>query len=36
MAEPDEIAKLIYFLGSDENTYITGQKIAIDGGYSAQ
>lgn len=36
MAEPDEIAKLIYFLGSVENTYITGQKIVIDGGYTIQ
>ena len=36
MAEPDEIGKLIYYLGSFENTYITGQKIAIDGGYSVQ
>lgn len=36
MAEPEEIGKLIYYLGSFENTYITGQKIAIDGGYSVQ
>lgn len=36
MAEPIEIAKLVYFLGSDENTYITGQKIAIDGGYTVK
>ena len=36
MAEPEEIGKLVYFLGSFENTYITGQKIAIDGGYSVQ
>lgn len=34
MANPIEIAKLIYFLGSEENTYITGQKIVIDGGFS--
>lgn len=36
MAEPKEIAGLIYFLGSEKNTYITGQKIAIDGGFSVQ
>lgn len=36
MAEPKEIAKLVYFLGSDENTYITGQKIAIDGGFTVK
>lgn len=27
-----EIADLVYFLGSEENTYITGQVIPIDGG----
>ena len=32
MATPQEIAKLVYFLGSEENTYITGQIINIDGG----
>lgn len=35
-AEPKEIASLIYFLGSEENTYITGQKIVIDGGFTAR
>lgn len=36
MADPSEIAKLVYFLGSEENTYITGQKIVIDGGFTVQ
>lgn len=36
MAEPAEIALLVYFLGSKENTYITGQNFVIDGGYSIQ
>ena len=36
LAEPEEIARLIYFLGSAENTYITGQKICVDGGYCVQ
>ena len=35
-ADPDEIAGLIYFLGSEQNTYITGQKIAIDGGFTVK
>jgi len=35
-AEPEEIAKLVFFLGSEENTYITGQKIIIDGGFTAK
>ena len=34
MASPEEIAKLIVWLSSSENTYITGQNIAIDGGFS--
>jgi len=31
-AQPDEIAKEIYHLGSKDNTYITGQVITISGG----
>jgi 3-oxoacyl-[acyl-carrier protein] reductase len=34
MADPSEIACLVFFLGSESNTYITGQKICIDGGYT--
>lgn len=34
MAEPKEIAELVLFLCSDKNTYITGQNIFIDGGFS--
>ena len=34
MALPREIAEVVYFLGSDKNTYLTGQKIAVDGGYT--
>lgn len=30
----DEIARLILWLSSDENTYLTGQNIAIDGGFT--
>jgi 3-oxoacyl-[acyl-carrier protein] reductase len=36
MANPREIAEVIYFLGSECNTYITGQKIMVDGGYTCQ
>ena len=35
LALPEEIAKCVLFLSSDLNTYITGQNIAIDGGYTA-
>ena len=33
-ANPDEIAMAILFLCSDLNSYITGQNITIDGGYT--
>ena len=36
MAEPSEIAKFVYYLASEENTYITGQKITIDGGFTVK
>ena len=34
LAEPIEIARLILFITSDMNTYLTGQNIIIDGGYT--
>ena len=34
LAKTDEVAKLIYMLGSDMNTYISGQNISIDGGFT--
>ena len=34
MAETIEIARLVAYLCSDLNTYLTGQNIIIDGGYS--
>ena len=33
MAYPEEIAKIVSFLISPENTYITGQTIVADGGF---
>ncbi len=34
LAEPAEVAELVLFLCSESNTYITGQNILIDGGYT--
>lgn len=30
----EEIARLVLWLASDENTFISGQNIAIDGGFT--
>ena len=34
LADPKEVARLIWFLCSPENTYISGQCVTIDGGFS--
>ncbi|MBO7186767.1 MAG: SDR family oxidoreductase [Clostridia bacterium] len=33
IGKPEEVAELIYFLASEKSSYITGQAIAIDGGF---
>ena len=35
MAMPEEIAKGVLFLSSELNSYMVGQNITIDGGYTA-
>jgi NAD(P)-dependent dehydrogenase (short-subunit alcohol dehydrogenase family) len=35
-ATPEEIAQTIVFLAGDKARYLTGQSIAVDGGYTAQ
>ena len=34
IAQPEEIAALVVYLASDESAYVSGQAIAIDGGWS--
>lgn len=36
LAEPKEIAEAVFFVGNEKNTYLTGQEILVDGGYSIQ
>jgi 3-oxoacyl-[acyl-carrier protein] reductase len=33
IGEPAELAALVAFLASDRASYITGQSIAVDGGW---
>jgi len=36
LGQPEDIAKLVLFLVSDDSSYITGQLIIIDGGWTLQ
>jgi 3-oxoacyl-[acyl-carrier protein] reductase len=36
LGTPDEVARAVYFLGSEQNTFITGQTLVVDGGFTAQ
>ncbi|OGX79634.1 3-ketoacyl-ACP reductase [Exiguobacterium sp. SH31] len=35
IGQPEEIAQLALFLGSDESSFVNGQVVAIDGGWTA-
>lgn len=34
LAQPDEIAQLVGFLASEQNSFMTGQVLYVDGGFS--
>jgi 3-oxoacyl-[acyl-carrier protein] reductase len=34
MAEPEDIAKAILFMASEDANFITGQILLVDGGFS--
>ena len=36
LAEPQEIANVVAFLCSEQNTYLTGQTLVVDGGFTCQ
>ena len=36
LAQPEEIAQWVRFLASEENTYLTGQNLLVDGGFTCE
>jgi NAD(P)-dependent dehydrogenase (short-subunit alcohol dehydrogenase family) len=34
LGAPEDVAEVVYFLGSADNRYITGQDVVVDGGFS--
>ena len=36
LGTPDEVADFVFYLGSEQNSYITGQALIVDGGFMSQ
>jgi len=36
LAQPEELARVAAFLCSEENTYLTGQMVVVDGGFTCR
>ena len=34
-AQPEEVARAVLFLASDEASFMTGSEMVVDGGYTA-
>lgn len=36
LGTPDEVADFVFYMGSEQNSYITGQALIVDGGFMSQ
>jgi NAD(P)-dependent dehydrogenase (short-subunit alcohol dehydrogenase family) len=36
LGKPEEVAKAVKFLASDDASFVTGASLLVDGGYTAQ